>query len=52
MIGVHVLIIFFVPTDSLRVLPAMYNAAFEKREKKSRELLLDMLESSPRSKRK
>jgi len=39
--------------DSQRVLPSLYNASFDKREQRSRELLQDLLEASPgKSKRK
>jgi GNAT superfamily N-acetyltransferase len=33
--------------DSKRILPTIYNTKFDKREKKSRELLQDLLEASP-----
>jgi len=33
--------------DSKRVLPSIYNTKFDARERKSRELLQDLLEASP-----
>ncbi|KAK3709478.1 hypothetical protein LTR37_010851 [Vermiconidia calcicola] len=39
--------------NSMRILPSYYNAKFEKREKRARELLQDLLEASPtRARRK
>jgi hypothetical protein len=34
-------------TDSKRVLPTIYNTKLDERERKSRELLQDLLEASP-----
>lgn len=33
--------------DSKRILPVIYNTKFDERERKSRELLQDLLEASP-----
>lgn len=36
-----------ISTDSKRVLPTIYNTKLDARERKSRELLQDLLEASP-----
>ncbi|TKA76874.1 hypothetical protein B0A55_03196 [Friedmanniomyces simplex] len=41
-----VMLIFF-SADSKRVLPSLYNSTFDKRDRKGRELLADLLEVSP-----
>jgi uncharacterized protein YtpQ (UPF0354 family) len=38
---------FFLFADSKRVLPVIYNTKFDERERRSRELLQDLLEASP-----
>jgi len=36
-----------ISTDSMRILPTIYNTKLDQRERKSRELLQDLLEASP-----
>lgn len=45
--NVYCKILIFMFTDSKRILPSIYNSKFDKRERKSRDLLQDLLEASP-----